>query len=526
MENYLKYKNNNTTRDVNKNAYRASSSNLTKLKEDFLKINFGDIDGRSDPNLTEYFIDRDYWNRIVNGYKFFVIGRKGTGKSALYNWFSSVSKRTGNICHNILFNDFPMGQLLNLSDDSFIKPNQYQTICKNMILSEICKMILEDDKAIQNECYKLLKEEFLNPGLDDCFRKSVTITKKSKGQLNLLNEKIGFSSGIEQKDCFDFSDKNLQYINSILENTIINYCKGYHYNNRFIIQIDGIDENYTQIISMDNQLDDYFGFVISLLKTVYSINQKFHLECSDLIKSIVYVRSDIMEKIHKIDAESARWEQQTEFLDWSIGKESNWYKNDLRNLINRRIQVSLPELKEKDCFDYIFNNYVFHIKQGRKYFNNLFEYMGIRSFYRPRDIIQFCISIQNNVRKYEALNANVFYDGEKEYSLWFLAEITNEISPVIKDTDTLFSLLRTLGSKAFSITLFRKNYSKYIDKLGLDADVLLRYLYDLGVIYNIDDNNRIFTSIRNFKSKLNPDMRIALHAGFWKGLYTSTFYGK
>lgn len=86
--------------------------------------------------------------------------------------------------------------------------------------------------------------------------------------------------------------------------------------------------------------------------------------------------------------------------------------------------------------------------------------------------------------------------------------------------------MRTLGSKAFSITLFRKNYSKYIDKLGLDADVLLRYLYDLGVIYNIDDNNRIFTSIRNFKSKLNPDMRIALHAGFWKGLYTSTFYGK
>ena len=71
-----------------------------------------------------------------------------------------------------------------------------------------------------------------------------------------------------------------------------------------------------------------------------------------------------------------------------------------------------------------------------------------------------------------------FMHGEKEYSLWFLAEITNEISPVIKDTDTLFSLLRTLGSKAFSITLFRKNYSKYIDKLGLDADVLLRYLYD------------------------------------------------
>ena len=59
--------------------------NVEQIKNDFLSVNFGDIDGRSDPNLTDYFFDRDYWEKIVLGYKYFVIGRKGTGKSALYN---------------------------------------------------------------------------------------------------------------------------------------------------------------------------------------------------------------------------------------------------------------------------------------------------------------------------------------------------------------------------------------------------------------------------------------------------------
>ena len=156
----------------------------------------------------------------------------------------------------------------------------------------------------------------------------------------------------------------------------------------------------------------------------------------------------------------------------------------------------------------------------------MFEYIGIRSFYRPRDIIQFCISIQNSIRRFNKLSEESFLEGEKDYSLWFLSEITNEISPVIRDTETLFAMLRTLGGQPFSITVFRKNYSRYESKLNLDSDALLRYLYELGVIYNIDDNNRVFTSTRNYQSKLNPDMRVGLHAGFWKGLYTSTYYGK
>lgn len=52
---------------------------------------------------------------------------------------------------------------------------------------------------------------------------------------------------------------------------------------------------------------------------------------------------------------------------------------------------------------------------------------------------------------------------------------------------------------------------------------LLQYLYDLAVIYNINDRGEIFSAIRNDRSGLNPDIKICLHPGFWMGLYTSTF---
>ena len=76
--------------------------------------------------------------------------------------------------------------------------------------------------------------------------------------------------------------------------------------------------------------------------------------------------------------------------------------------------------------------------------------------------------------------------------------------PIIREGDDLVNIV------VKSVLTAIRDYDKYYD----------RY------IYNIDDNNRVFTSTRNYQSKLNPDMRIGLHAGFWKDLYTSTYYGK
>ena len=117
---------------------------INKNAEWLKNVDFGDIDGLYDPNINKYFIDIEYKNAIWNSSKYFIIGRKGTGKSALYNWIYRNSFEEGKIVSNKSFSDFPFEKLLQLSDDSFSKPNQYQSIWRHIILTELAHMICMD----------------------------------------------------------------------------------------------------------------------------------------------------------------------------------------------------------------------------------------------------------------------------------------------------------------------------------------------------------------------------------------------
>ncbi len=99
------------------------------------KIDFGEIDGYGDPNLEKYFLDNDYWNKIIENKIFFVVGKKGTGKSSIYRMLEKEAPFRGGVIVNKDFGDFPFEKLLTLTDDDFAKPNQYQTIWKNVIFN-------------------------------------------------------------------------------------------------------------------------------------------------------------------------------------------------------------------------------------------------------------------------------------------------------------------------------------------------------------------------------------------------------
>ena len=487
------------------------------------KIDFGDIDGMYDPNLESYFIDRNYFSDVFTNNKFFIIGRKGTGKSALYNWTNTVASKSGDICINILFNEFPFNRLLELKDNSFAQPYQYQTICKNMILGQFAASIVADEKHFDNEQYNQLKyyvDNILGQGIDDCFRRTINKVQEKAGGLTFPHITGSSSSKKEEELCFN--DGDLTQINSILQKLIIEYLKIYSYNSKFIIQIDGVDENYNQVTALGSKMNDYLQLVISLLKSVYGINQKFHQNKIKNAKCIVYLRSDIFNSIHALDPESARWEQNMIVLSWVV-EGHRWLNNDLRRMINARISASIEKLKGTDGFSHIIDYQLIDKRINGRIESHLFEYMVNRTFHRPRDILQFMIKIKESSIKEGVLNYKTFDLAEKEYSLWFLSEIRNEISPQISDTNSLFSFLRTVGSKRISKSDFKKKYEKFEDKIGMNADDLINYLYNLGIISNVNDKGEWFSIIRNEKSTFNPDIKLILHPGFWKGLYTSTF---
>jgi hypothetical protein len=488
------------------------------------QIDFGSIDGLNDKHLQSYFIDNNYWNQLINGKIYYVIGRKGTGKSAIYTWLYEQQAKKGVLIENMSFNNFPFEKLLNLKDDDFSKPNQYQSIWRNIILSEICSQIVKDVTNPIDDEYNEIKNYVLfrfGADLTELHKKVTTTTEKTGSGLKFkfLNLNSQSSNSLEFGDGFD----NITAINNKLEKLICSYLKR-NQKRRYIIQFDQLDDNYS--IYINNQA--YFQCIISLFKAIYSLNQSFDYQ-NILVKTIAYLRSDIFYEINSVDSESSRWDDYKYVLNWAILNKRDWINPPLLQLINKRISVSYPILKCKSPFHTIFDDKLLNIVDvGLKV--KPFKYLIHRTFHRPRDLVQFCKYIQKEVKTTKEFDYRSIFNAEKEYSNWLLSEVSNEIGSQLKNTKTLYAFLRTLGDKPFTkdqfTTKFLGGRNQNINK---SPQALMRFLYTLGVISNINYANgerELYSIIRNERTQLDDNLKMILHSGLIKGLHTYQYDDK
>lgn len=483
----------------------------------YSKIDFGDIDGLYDKNISDYFLDNDYWSQLVEGDKYYVIGRKGTGKSAIYNWIKLNEGEKGAIVSNLSFRNFPFERLLNLSDDDFSRPNQYQSVWRNIILSEIAKDIVVDANSVPDEMYRELKEyvEFkFGRDLLDLHKRVASQTVKTERGLFL--EGINNVHAKEASSEYDFSGMtNITLINQHLERVIREYLI-ITKSSRYIIQFDQLDDNYTVYITNDN----YFQALISLFKVIYDLNQSFS-QIDAPVKIIGYLRSDIFYEINNYDAESARWDMHQLYLNWAIINRTDWENPPLLQLLNKRIEYSIPQMRNvQNPFYSIFRGVEINTKGGAR---SVFSYVVRNSFQRPRDIIQFCKKIQEESKKSGRLDENTVFDAEKSYSMWLLAELSNEFGPLIKAKPVLYDFLREMGDEYISYEELSKTYVPYEESIGLSFNNLMDLLYRLGIVFNVNLKNprrpEFFSIIRNEHSLINSKMRVYLNPGFRKGLH-------
>lgn len=482
------------------------------------QIDFGSIDGLNDKLLKSYFIDNSYWAKLIIGKPFFIIGRKGTGKSAIYTWLYEQQFKEGILIENLSFKYFPFDKLLKLSDDDFSKPNQYQSIWRNIILSELAVLIVKDALSIIDEEYTELRkyvEHRFGNDLTELHKKVTSTTNKTEAglQLKIFSACKSAAKSMDIGDGFD----NITVINRRLEFLICSYLKR-NQNRRYVLQFDQLDDNYSTFIN--NQA--YFQCIISLFKTIYDLNVSFDYQ-NLLVKIIAYLRSDIFYEINSYDPESSRWDDYKYVLNWAIINKRDWLNPPLLELINRRIKVSYPLIKTKSPFHTLFCEDEIEILEG-EYKIKPFKYIVHRTFHRPRDIVQFCKYIQKEVKTSKQFDYRTIFNAEKEYSSWLLSEISNEIGPQLKSTKTLYAFLRTLGEKPFTkeqfISKFLRGRNENINK---SPQALMRYLYSLGVISNInyvDGSRELYSIIRNERTQLDESLKMILHSGLIKGLNT------
>lgn len=287
--------------------------------EVFKQIDFGDIDANSDPNLESYFIDNNFWDKIVVGKTYYIYGKKGTGKSALYRYLQTEAMNNGALCRNLDFGNFPLETLFNLSDNEFSKPNQYHSIWLHLILTQMVENILKNMQADSSNIYYKKIKEYAELFIGDLVRSSaISFARIKKNEFGLQLSKAGVSPNIssenELSESFATNYTNLSEVNRLLTDVLLNYYITSNDDTRYLIQFDRLDDCYNQY----QTVEEYYQLIISLLKSVYNLNNAFRVKKIDSVKTVVYIRSDIVFEIQKRDAESARWDDFAYKLNWTI----------------------------------------------------------------------------------------------------------------------------------------------------------------------------------------------------------------
>lgn len=451
--------------------------NLELLKH----VDFGEIDGYGDPKLEKYFLDNGYWEKIVDDRIFFVVGKKGTGKSSIYRMIEHESLSNGCIVVNKDFGDFPFEKLLHLQDDNFSKPNQYQTIWKNVIYNLFIQNIAKIENADNNDYHNEIKEyadAFLGNRAIELHKDIITHTTKANGSLIAH----GIGGGIERESTqnYKYGDGNITTVNAALLDLITNYFVTTSSASKIVVQFDRLDDNYNQY----QDIEEYYQAIISLFKVVYGFNQHLRSKSVENAKVVLYIRSDIMKAMATRDAESARWDDFRLDLNWNVNNMKEVHESDLFKMVNKRISTSGKEYEASSFYE------IFDIDEKTlsscDIHIDLFSALVYQTLFRPRDLINLLKILQKQIGVYGVFNSAMYRDTLKKYSNWLVnTELANEINPVLQsDYKYVIELLRLCGSRPMSLTSFTERYNSVKYKFKMSPLELLEYLYSVGIIEN------------------------------------------
>ena len=83
---------------------------------------------------NKYFYFYDEVQDILDNKKCFVIGRKGTGKTAICEYIAKI-RNYDTFAIKLSFKNFPFNELYHLQNQKYTRPNEYITLWKYVIYS-------------------------------------------------------------------------------------------------------------------------------------------------------------------------------------------------------------------------------------------------------------------------------------------------------------------------------------------------------------------------------------------------------
>ncbi|MGH1579138.1 P-loop ATPase, Sll1717 family [Planktotalea sp.] len=454
-------------------------------------------------DVPKYFFRGSDFESILRGRYAIVVGRKGTGKTAIAEYISQ-SKSHDFSSEKLSFKNFPFNELYKLEDHRFTNPNQYITIWKYVILSFVCKMMATNPR-IDPLVGKQLSKAFGSTAEQNL---AAIIKRWTVSQINL--QVLGTGGGVEFKD----TQGDSEWVDRVemLESIVAKYAKGHSY----ILAFDELDEDFKDVVKRYNN-DQYQQLITSLIKATAEI-KSFSMKNGLNVAPIVFLRDDIYGLIKDND--------KNKLVDVKL--DLVWDKDSIQEMLAYRLSRSIGSKSSEPKFDHVWLKIFAHAKTryGNKQQRsmNTFDFIARSTHMRPRDFIRYL----QVASEHELKNKNTKIQGETlrrvdaSFSTYLRDELKDEIESTIPEIESVFDVISHINKQYINVKIFRETFDEMKPTTGskLDADTCLRLLFHFSVIGNTGRGNSPleFFKYKYPNRKLNFGLPIIVHRGLFKAL--------
>lgn len=492
--------------------------------------------------LSEVFVKNVYLEKLLQTNVYYLIGEKGTGKTAYAAFLSNNEyKNNKSILKYISGTDYE--KFYELKKRNQIDISGYVDIWKTILLLLLAKSVTDKDKVVsifnKNNLSELMQaiEEYYNRAFAPEIVSALKIVDNSEIAAKLVCKyaEAGASTG----STLEFSEQRLQ-MNLFYICKKFSECLGnLRLNKNLTLYIDGIDVRPNQI-----PYNEYLECIKGLATACWTLNTELFANVRDSkgqFKVVLLLRPDIFNSLNLQNATN-KLADNAVYLDWRTTY-TDYPTSNLYKMANKLLTYSQDNKDTDGIWEQYFDWELPTSNSDRREHDTAFmEFLKI-SLSRPRDIQRILALIQEIMLERDLGKAQVFiyniYNSDRfqnAYSEYFLSSLKDQLSFYYSEEDYKHfrKFFDFFNGPQFTYEQYHIAYVSYVDYILENAKEIpqfvedpkkfMQLLYDSNVITAIEKGGRFFHFSYREKSPSNiapevpyeKDMEYRFHYGLYK----------
>ena len=507
--------------------------------------------------LNHLFIRNDSLEKLCSPSTTFLVGEKGTGKTAyaVYMVNNSYQNNASSIRY---IRETEYQKFITLKKEKHLDLSDYSSIWKVIIYLLMAEQIYEKEGG--NSFFrKFTKFQALHDAIQEYYVRAFSpeiihalqFIRESKIAADLLS-KHAKASG-EQKEGLTFSESrfqtNLLYIQKNFESAI----SSLKLEKNHLLFIDGIDIRPSTI-----PYEEYLDCIKGLANAVWEINNDFFPSIRDSkgrIRTVLLIRPDIFASLG-LQNQNTKIRDNAVLLDWSTTYK-DYRTSDIFFLADQLLKPQQSEREELDIgdsWDYYFPYDTPNLKTEFERHSSFVSFLRF-ALYRPRDIITMMSMLQERFIETSKDASRCFSQKDfddstfrRNYADYLLGEVKDQLTFYYSDEgyESFLKFFEFLnGKNKFTYIEYIEafdGHSKFLSEAGISAprfmsspQEFLQFLYDLNVISYLEQTEDGKSYIHwcfkdrtysNISPKVKAGLEYEIFYGMSKGLNTGTRFKK